>query len=146
MRGFRESSSKKIIAFNIKMVSNDCIDEGSVNRHYSRMIAEGESLPQLVLSTEDADRSTLLMRPGRARYCSEVALAGIAERRGNYNPGDQHRWLDKNLRPLRCKPDEAHRFGLTHHRADVANGRSTVNFANKRVEKPPDQTFKHFKA
>ena len=86
------------------------------------MIAEGESLPQLVII--DGGRGQVnfayealeeLGIPG------EVALAGIAERLEEIIiPGDPTPlWLDKNstsLRLLMQIRDEAHRFGLTHHR------------------------------
>ena len=117
-------SKKEYRHFNIKSVvgTNDYASmKEVVNRRYSRMIAEGESLPQLVII--DGGRGQVnfayealeeLGIPG------EVALAGIAERLEEIIiPGDPHRSGSikfTSLRLLMQIRDEAHRFGLTHHR------------------------------
>ncbi len=94
-----------------------------VNRRYSRMLAEGESLPQLVVI--DGGKGQLgcaleaLLELGLR---DEMFVVGLAERLEEvYIPGDPDPlFLDKNssaLRILMQIRDEAHRFGITHHRA-----------------------------
>ena len=94
-----------------------------VNRRYSRLLAEGESLPQLVVI--DGGK-------GQLRFALEALtelgirermfVVGLAERLEELIiPGDPTPlWLDRNsssLRVLMHIRDEAHRFGITHHRA-----------------------------
>ncbi len=94
-----------------------------VNRRYSRLLSEGESLPQLVVI--DGGK-------GQLRFALEALtelgirdrmfVVGLAERLEELIiPGDPTPlWLDRNsssLRVLMHIRDEAHRFGITHHRA-----------------------------
>lgn len=93
-----------------------------VNRRYSRLLAEGEPLPQLVVI--DGGKGQLrfaleaLMELG---IRDRIFVVGLAERLEEVViPGDATPlWLDKNsasLRVLMHIRDEAHRFGITHHR------------------------------
>ena len=94
-----------------------------VNRRYSRLLSEGEELPQLVVI--DGGK-------GQLRFALEALtelgirermfVVGLAERMEELIiPGDPTPlWLDRNsssLRVLMHIRDEAHRFGITHHRA-----------------------------
>lgn len=111
--------------FNIKTVvgANDYASmKEVVNRRYSRLLAEGESLPQLVVI--DGGRGQLnfaleaLLELGIA---DDIKIIGIAKRLEELIvPGDPHPlFLDKNsssLKVLMNIRDEAHRFGITHHR------------------------------
>lgn len=118
-------SKKDYRHFNIKTVigANDYASmKEVVNRRYSRLLSEGEPLPQLVVI--DGGRGQLdfaleaLMELG---ISDEIFIVGIAKRLEEIIvPGDPHPlFLDKNsssLRVLMQIRDEAHRFGITHHR------------------------------
>lgn len=93
-----------------------------VNRRYSRLLAEGLPLPQLVVvdggkgqvhaAYEALDELGLIGR---------LKLIGIAERMEEIIiPGDPYPlFIDRNstsLRVIMQIRDEAHRFGITHHR------------------------------
>ncbi|MDD2292787.1 MAG: excinuclease ABC subunit UvrC [Bacteroidales bacterium] len=118
-------SKKDYRHFNIKTVvgANDYASmKEVVNRRYSRLMAEGEPLPQLVVI--DGGRGQLnfaleaLLELGLSE---EIHIIGIAKRLEEIIvPGDPHPlFLDKNsssLRVLMSIRDEAHRFGITHHR------------------------------
>jgi len=111
--------------FNIKTVvgANDYASmKEVVNRRYSRMMAEGEELPQLIVI--DGGRGQLgfaleaLMELG---ISDRVFIVGLAKRLEEVIvPGDPlPLFLDRNsssLRLLMQIRDEAHRFGITHHR------------------------------
>ena len=111
--------------FNIKTVvgANDYASmKEVVNRRYSRLMAEGEDLPQLIVI--DGGRGQLgfaleaLMELGIA---DRVFIIGLAKRLEEIIvPGDPlPLFLDRNsssLRVLMQIRDEAHRFGITHHR------------------------------
>ncbi len=120
------SSKKEYRHFNIKSVvgANDYASmKEVVNRRYSRMIAEGESLPQLVII--DGGRGQVNFAREALEelgIADEVVMVGLAERLEELIiPGDPTPlWLDKNstsLRLLMQIRNEAHRFGLAHHRS-----------------------------
>ena len=111
--------------YNIKTVvgANDYASmKEVVNRRYSRLMAEGEDLPQLIVI--DGGKGQLsfaleaLMELGIA---DQVFIVGLAKRLEEVIvPGDPlPLFLDRNsssLRVLMQIRDEAHRFGITHHR------------------------------
>ncbi len=111
--------------FNIKTVvgANDYASmKEVVNRRYSRLMAEGEELPQLVVI--DGGKGQLgfaleaLMELG---ISDRIFIVGLAKRMEEVIvPGDPlSLFLDRNsssLRVLMQIRDEAHRFGITHHR------------------------------
>ena len=111
--------------YNIKTVvgANDYASmKEVVNRRYSRLMAEGEELPQLIVI--DGGKGQLsfaleaLMELGIA---DQVFIVGLAKRLEEVIvPGDPlPLFLDRNsssLRVLMQIRDEAHRFGITHHR------------------------------
>ena len=111
--------------FNIKTVvgANDYASmKEVVNRRYSRLMAEGEELPQLVVI--DGGKGQLgfaleaLMELG---ISDRIFIVGLAKRMEEVIvPGDPlPLFLDRNsssLRVLMQIRDEAHRFGITHHR------------------------------
>jgi len=94
-----------------------------VNRRYSRLLAEGEPLPQLVVI--DGGKGQLrfaLEALEELGIREQIFVVGLAERLEELIiPGDPTPlWLDRNsssLRVLMHIRDEAHRFGITHHRA-----------------------------
>ena len=111
--------------FNIKTVvgANDYASmKEVVNRRYSRLMAEGEELPQLVVI--DGGKGQLgfaleaLIELG---ISDKIFIVGLAKRMEEVIvPGDPlPLFLDRNsssLRVLMQIRDEAHRFGITHHR------------------------------
>lgn len=111
--------------FNIKQVvgANDFATmKEVVNRRYSRLLAEQGELPQLIVV--DGGRGQLnfayeaLTELGLE---NKIKIIGIAKRLEELIiPGDPHPlFLDKNsasLRVIMNLRDEAHRFGIGHHR------------------------------
>jgi excinuclease ABC subunit C len=118
-------SKKDYRHFNIRTVEGPddfASMEESVERRYARLITEGEPLPQLVVI--DGGKGQLHAATNvfdRLGLRGKVALVGIAKRLEElYFPGDPaplH--IDKRsstLRVIQQMRDEAHRFGITHHR------------------------------
>ena len=93
-----------------------------LHRRYSRMISEGEELPQLVVVDGGKGQlSSAVEAFEELGIRGKVALVGIAKRLEEiYYPGDQYPlYIDKKSRSLQviqALRDEAHRFGITHHR------------------------------
>lgn len=118
-------SKKDYRHFNIKTVigANDFASmKEVVNRRYTRLLAEGEPLPDLVVI--DGGKGQVhsafeaLMELG---LLDKIKLIGIAKRMEEIIvPGDPYPlFIDKNSTSLRLimhLRDEAHRFGITHHR------------------------------
>jgi excinuclease ABC subunit C len=111
--------------FNVKTVTgaNDYATMTEVvSRRYSRMLSEGEPLPQLVVIDGGKGQLHAAFDALRELHLEqEIALVGLAKRLEElYFPGDPvPLFLDKNsesLRVLMQLRDEAHRFGITHHR------------------------------
>jgi len=124
-------SKKDYRHFNIKTVvgANDYASmKEVVNRRYSRLLAEGEELPQLVVI--DGGRGQLncaLEALNELGIQDKIFAVGIAERlEVIIVPGDPNPlFLDKNsasLKILMQIRDEAHRFGITHHRDKRSKG------------------------
>ncbi len=99
-----------------------------LHRRYSRMVAEGEPLPQLVVvDGGKGPLSAAVEAFDEMGIRGEVALVGIAKRLEEiYFPGDQlPLYIDKKSRSLQVVQalrDEAHRFGITHHRLRRSKG------------------------
>ncbi len=117
--------------FNIKTVvgADDFASMKEVlHRRYTRMMAEGEPLPQLVVV--DGGKGQLHAAVEAFEEMGirgEVALVGIAKRLEEiYFPGDTlPLYIDKkspSLRVVQALRDEAHRFGITHHRNRRSKG------------------------
>ena len=93
-----------------------------LHRRYTRMMAEGEELPQLVVVDGGKGQLSAAVEAFEEMGIrGEVALVGIAKRLEEiYFPGDSlPLYIDKKSRSLRviqALRDEAHRFGITHHR------------------------------
>ena len=111
--------------FNVKTVEGpndfDTMKE-AVHRRYSRLLEEGEPLPQLIII--DGGKGQLgaaLESLGLLGLRGKIAVIGIAKRLEEiYFPGDSLPiYLDKrseSLKLIQQLRDEAHRFGLSHHR------------------------------
>ncbi|GAP43758.1 excinuclease ABC subunit C [Lentimicrobium saccharophilum] len=111
--------------FNIKTVEgpNDFASmEEVVYRRYSRLLEEGSSLPQVVIIDGGKGQlSSAMTSIQKLGLQDKIQLIGIAKKLEElYFPGDPlplH--LDKKsetLRVIQQMRDEAHRFGITHHR------------------------------
>ena len=111
--------------FNIKTVvgADDFASMKEVlHRRYTRLMAEGEELPQLVVVDGGKGQLNAAVEAfDEMGIRGKVALVGIAKRLEEiYFPGDQiPLYIDKkseSLRVIQALRDEAHRFGITHHR------------------------------
>ncbi len=118
-------SKKDYRHFNVKTVvgANDYATMVVViTRRYSRMLAEGEALPQLIVIDGGKGQLNVALEVLQSLGIEgQIAVVGLAERMEEiYFPGDPvPLFLDKNsesLRLLMHLRDEAHRFGITHHR------------------------------
>jgi excinuclease ABC subunit C len=96
--------------------------EEVLSRRYGRLITEGQTLPQLIII--DGGKGQLGVAVDvlkKLDLYGKVAVLGIAKRLEElYFPGDQlPLYIDKRsetLRIIQQLRDEAHRFGITHHR------------------------------
>jgi len=124
-------SRKAYRNFNIKTVKG--VDdfasmEEVVFRRYKRCLEEGEDLPQLiVVDGGKGQLSSALKSLDILGLRGKIAIIGIAKRLEEiYYPGDPvPLYLDKTsetLRLIQFLRNEAHRFGISHHR----NKRSKV--------------------
>lgn len=102
-----------------------------LHRRYTRMMAEGEALPQLVVVDGGKGQLSAAVEAfDEMGIRGEVSLVGIAKRLEEiYYPGDTlPLYLDKkspSLRVIQALRDEAHRFGITHHRDRRSKGQIT---------------------
>lgn len=93
-----------------------------LHRRYTRMMSEGQPLPQLVVVDGGKGQLSAAVEAfDEMGIRGDVALVGIAKRLEEiYFPGDTlPLYLDKkspSLRVIQDLRDEAHRFGITHHR------------------------------
>lgn len=118
-------SKKDYRHFNIKTVvgPDDFASMKEVlTRRYARLLAEGESLPNLVVVDGGKGQLSAAVEAFDAiGIRGKVALIGIAKRLEEiYFPGDSiPLYIDNNsesLKVIQHLRDEAHRFGITHHR------------------------------
>jgi excinuclease ABC subunit C len=118
-------SKKEYRHFSIKTVvgANDYASmQEVIQRRYSRLVNEGENLPQLIVV--DGGKGQLSVAVEKLKEMDlygKIAIIGIAERLEEiYFPGDSiPLYLDKNsetLKLIQHLRDEAHRFGLAFHR------------------------------
>ncbi|MEG0698146.1 MAG: helix-hairpin-helix domain-containing protein, partial [Algoriella sp.] len=118
-------SKKDYRIFNVKTVDgpNDFATmEEVIERRYTRVIAESEPLPQLILIDGGKGQlSSALKSIDRLGLRGKVTVIGIAKRLEEiYYPNDPYPlYLDKNsetLKVLQHVRDESHRYGITNHR------------------------------
>lgn len=111
--------------FNIKTVvgPDDFASMKEVlTRRYSRLVEEGEPLPQLIVVDGGKGQLSAAVEALDAMGLrGKIAVVGIAKRLEEiFFPGDSAPlYIDKNSESLRVVQhlrDEAHRFGITHHR------------------------------
>ena len=118
-------SRKEYRHFNIKTVvgANDFASMREiVSRRYTRLLAEGQPLPDLVIVDGGKGQLSSAYSVFRElRIADRVPLVGLAERMEEiFFPGDpMPYYLSRTGEPLKvvCHiRDEAHRFGITFHR------------------------------
>jgi len=118
-------SKKDYRHFNIKTVEgpNDFASmEEVLFRRYSRLIKENEPLPQMVIVDGGKGQLSSAVKIFKElEIFDKVQLIGIAKRLEEiFYPGDSiPLYLDKNtesLKVIQHMRNEAHRFGITHHR------------------------------
>lgn len=108
----------------------------AVHRRYRRLLNEGEDLPQLiVIDGGKGQLGAALKALEELDLRGKIAILGIAKRLEElYFPGDKYPlYLDKRsetLKVIQRLRDEAHRFGITHHR----NRRSKGTFKSELSE------------
>ena len=134
-------AKKEYRHFNIKTVEGPD-DYASmtevVYRRYKRLLDEGESLPQLVVIDGGKGQLAAALKSfDELGIRNKVAIVGIAKRLEElFYPDDPiPLYLDKKsetLKIIQRTRDEAHRFGITHHR----NKRSK-NSLNSELEEIP---------
>jgi len=117
--------------FNVKTVEgpNDFATMREViQRRYSRLIEENKSLPQLILIDGGKGQLSAAVEVlKQLGIYGKVAVIGIAKRLEElYYPEDSlPLYLDKKsetLKVIQQMRDEAHRFGITHHRNRRSKG------------------------
>ncbi len=118
-------SKKDYRHFNIKTVEGPddfASMEEIIFRRYKRVLEEKQSMPQLiVIDGGKGQLSSALESLDKLGLRGKVAIIGIAKRLEEiYFPGDSIPiYLDKRSETLKIIQqirDEAHRFGITHHR------------------------------
>ena len=124
-------SKKDYRHFNIKSVEgpNDFASmEEVIYRRYKRLLDENQSLPQLiVIDGGKGQLSSALKSLDKLGLAEKVGIIGIAKKLEEiYFPGDSiPLYLDKRsptLMVIQQIRDEAHRFGITHHRKRRSKG------------------------
>ena len=117
--------------YNIKTVvgPNDYASmEEVINRRYKRLLEEEKPLPQLiVIDGGKGQLSAAYKTLQKLGLENKISVIGIAKRLEEiYKPGDPVPvYLDKtseSLKVIQHMRDEAHRFGITHHRKRLQKG------------------------
>lgn len=150
-------SKKDYRHFNIKTVQgpDDYASMAEIlERRYSRVLNEGLPLPQLIVIDGGKGQLGVAVETlQKIGIYGKVAVIGIAERLEEiYFPGDSvPLYIDKNsetLKLIQQLRDEAHRFGLKHHRqkrskAQVSSELDNINGIGPNSKK---KLIGHFKS
>ena len=150
-------SKKEYRHFNIKTVEgpDDYASMREVlTRRYSRLLSEGADLPQLVvLDGGKGQLSAGIEVLDSLGLRHQIAMIGIAKSLNEiYFPGDSlPLYIDKNSETLKVVQrlrDEAHRFGIAHHRNKRSKGQvaSTLDSITGVGEKTKQLLLRHFKS
>ncbi len=127
-------SKKDYRHFNIKTVvgpDDFASMEEVITRRYTRMLNENQDLPQLiVIDGGKGQLSSALTALDKIGLRGKIAIIGIAKRLEEiFFPGDSIPiYLDKrseSLKVIQQLRNEAHRFGITHHRDRRSKGAFT---------------------
>ena len=125
-----------------------------LHRRYTRMMAEGEKLPDMVVVDGGKGQLSAAVEAfDEMGIRGEVALVGIAKRLEEiYFPGDSlPLYINKtspSLRVIQAMRDEAHRFGITHHRDRRSKGQTVSELDSIKGVGPATKTalIKGFKS
>ncbi len=150
-------AKKEYRHFNIKTVEgpDDYASMREVlTRRYSRLLSEGADLPQLVvLDGGKGQLSAGIEVLDSLGLRHQIAMIGIAKSLNEiYFPGDSlPLYIDKNSETLKVVQrlrDEAHRFGIAHHRNKRSKGQmaSALDNITGVGEKSKQLLLKHFKS
>jgi excinuclease ABC subunit C len=150
-------SKKDYRHFNIKTVEGPddfASMEEVVHRRYKRLLSEEEPLPQLiVIDGGKGQLSSALKSLEVLGLRGKIAIVGIAKRLEEiYFPDDPvPLYLDKrseSLKIIQQLRNEAHRFGITHHRNKRSKGAINSELVNIEGigEKTAQQLLKSFKS
>lgn len=150
-------SKKEYRHFNINTVEgpDDYASMREVlNRRYSRLLAEDEELPQLVVVDGGKGQLNAAIEAfDEVGVRDKIAAIGIAKRLDEiYYPGDEiPLYIDKNsetLAVIQRLRDEAHRFGIKHHRSRRSKSQihSVLDDIQGIGPKSQQAMLKHFKS
>ena len=150
-------SKKDYRHFNIKTVvgpDDFASMEEVVYRRYKRLLDENEPLPQLIIIDGGKGQlSSALKSLDALDLRGKIAIIGIAKRLEElFYPGDSvPLYLDKKsetLKVIQMLRNEAHRFGITHHRD--RRSKSALNSSMEAIpgigEKTMQTLILHFKS
>jgi excinuclease ABC subunit C len=156
---FRDAkpSKKDYRHFNIKTVvgpDDFASMEEAVFRRYRRLLEEEQSLPQLiVIDGGKGQLSSSVTALERLGLRGKIAIVGIAKRLEEiYFPGDSIPiYIDKrseSLKVIQHLRNEAHRFGITHHRNRRSKGalQSQLTEIPGVGEKTMEKLITHFRS
>lgn len=143
--------------FNIKTVDgpNDFASmEEIIHRRYSRLLKEEKALPQLIVIDGGKGQLGAAVKALESMGLrGKIAIIGIAKRLEEiYFPGDNLPiYMDKrseSLKLIQFLRDEAHRFGITHHRKKFEKGfvDSKLNQIKGIGESTAQKLLLHFKS
>ena len=110
--------------------------EEVIFRRYKRLIKENKSLPQLVIVDGGKGQlSSALKSLKKLDLDKKIPIIGIPKRLEEiYYPGDKYPlYLDKKtptLKVIQSMRNEAHRFGITHHRNRRLKGLIKTDLSN----------------
>ena len=124
-----------------------------VYRRYKRMLDENQSLPQLIIIDGGKGQLSAAMEAiTELSLRGKVVVVGIAKRLEEiFYPGDQYPiYIDKrseSLKLIQFMRNEAHRFGITHHRNKRSKNSIQSELLNIKGigEKTMQELFKEFK-
>lgn len=127
-----------------------------LTRRYSRLLQEEQGLPQLiVVDGGKGQLSAAVEVLDELGLRGKIAIIGIAERLEEiFFPGDSvPLYIDKNsesLKVIQHLRDEAHRFGITHHRnrrskSQVASALDSIKGVGEKTRTTLLQHFKSLK-
>ena len=150
-------SKKDYRHFNVKTVvgANDYATmQEVIFRRYKRLLDEGGDLPQLIVV--DGGKGQLSVAVETLKMLGlygKIAIIGIAEKLEEiYFPNDSvPLYIDKNsesLKVIQHMRDEAHRFGITHHRKKRSKAQVLSELDNIKGIGPKSKELliRHFKS
>ncbi|MDQ3072074.1 MAG: excinuclease ABC subunit UvrC [Bacteroidota bacterium] len=150
-------SKKDYRHFNIRTVDQPddfATMEEVVKRRYKRLLEQNEPLPQLIIIDGGKGQLSAAIKSLRElNLLDKVDIIGIAKRLEEiYKPGDpiplSINKKSQTLRIIQQARDEAHRFGVTHHRKrrQNANLRSSIEDIRGIGKKTAEKLINHFKS